>query len=68
MAGAGSIIGRKVLVRPHLEDDWAVVANQWAMGIGRPGVMKSPAMDEALRPLRQRAVAEQQLKSAHARY
>ena len=37
---------RKVLVRPHLEDDWAVVANQWAMGIGRPGVMKSPAMDE----------------------
>jgi putative DNA primase/helicase len=69
MAGAGSIIGRKVLVRPHLEDDWAVVANQWAMGIGRPGVMKSPAMDEALRPLRQRAcLAEQQFKAAQARY
>jgi putative DNA primase/helicase len=69
MAGAGSVIGRKVLVRPHLEDDWAVVANQWAMGIGRPGVMKSPAMDEALRPLKQLScLAEQQFKADQARY
>ena len=69
IAGAGSVIGRKVLVRPHLEDDWAVVANQWAMGIGRPGVMKSPAMDEALRPLKQLAcLAEQQFKADQARY
>jgi putative DNA primase/helicase len=69
MAAAGSLIGRKVLVRPHLEDDWAVVANQWALGIGRPGVMKSPAMDEALRPLKQlSALAEQQFKADQARY
>jgi Protein of unknown function (DUF3987) len=69
MGGAGSVIGRKVLLRPHLEDDWAVVANQWAMGIGRPGVMKSPAMDEALRPLKQLVyLAEQQFKADQARY
>jgi putative DNA primase/helicase len=69
MAAAGSVIGRKVLVRPHLEDDWAVVANQWAMGIGRPGVMKSPAMDEALRPLKQLScLAEQQFKADQLRY
>src|ERR1700738_5408997 len=69
MAGAGALIGRKVLVRPPLEDDWAVVPNQWAMGIGRPGVMKSPAMDEALRPLKQLScLAEQQFKADQLRY
>ena len=69
MAAAGSVIGRRVLMRPHLEDDWAVVANQWAMGIGRPGVMKSPAMDEALRPLKQLScLAEQQFKADQLRY
>jgi putative DNA primase/helicase len=47
------VIGRKVLIRPPLEDDWTVVPNQWALLIGRPGVMKSPAMEEALRPLKQ---------------
>ena len=50
MAALGSIIGRKVMVRPQRADDWSVVANQWALAIGRPGVMKSPAMEEALRP------------------
>lgn len=69
MAGAGALIGRKVLVRPHLEDDWAVVPNQWALCIGRPGVMKSPAMDEALRPIKQlTAVAEQKFNEDQARH
>jgi Protein of unknown function (DUF3987) len=69
MVGAGAVIGRKVLLRPQLEDDWSVVANQWGMCIGRPGVMKSPAMDEALRPLKHLAcLAEQQFKAAQARY
>ena len=60
MVGAGAVIGRKVLLRPQLEDDWSVVANQWGMCIGRPGVMKSPAMDEALRPIKNLSVAAQQ--------
>jgi putative DNA primase/helicase len=69
MAGAGTVIGRKLVLRPQLEDDWAVVANQWAMCIGRPGVMKSPAMDEALRPIKQlSAAAEQQFKADQARH
>src|ERR1700738_1856336 len=69
MAGAGALIGRKVLVRPHLEDDWAVVPNQWALCIGRPGVMKSPAMDEALRPIKQlTAVAEEKFNEDQARH
>jgi putative DNA primase/helicase len=60
MAAAGTVIGRKILIRPQLEDDWAVVPNQWALCIGRPGIMKSPAMDEALRPIKQLAAAAKQ--------
>jgi putative DNA primase/helicase len=47
MAGLGSIIGRKLAIRPKVNDDWNVIANQWAMLIGRPGILKSPAMGEA---------------------
>jgi putative DNA primase/helicase len=40
-----------VVVRPQAHDDWTVVANQWACLVGRPGVMKSPAMLAVLKPL-----------------
>jgi putative DNA primase/helicase len=63
MAGLGSMIGRKVAVRPKVNDDWNVIANQWGMLVGRPGVLKSPAMGEALRPLDGLAtVAEERLR------
>jgi Protein of unknown function (DUF3987) len=63
MAALGSIIGRKVAIRPQVHDDWSVIANQWALLIGRPGVLKSPAMEEMLRPLRKlSAIAENTLK------
>ena len=42
MAALGSLIGRKVAVRPKLEDDWSVVPNVWGLLIGPPGIMKSP--------------------------
>jgi putative DNA primase/helicase len=69
MAALGSMIGRKVAIRPQLQDDWNVIANQWALLIGRPGVLKSPAMEEALRPLRKlSAMAEEELKKETAAY
>jgi Protein of unknown function (DUF3987) len=69
IAGAGAVIGRKVAVRPQREDDWTVIANQWALCIGRPGVMKSPAMDEALRPIKLlSAVAEKKFREEQARH
>jgi putative DNA primase/helicase len=69
IAGAGAVIGRKVAVRPQREDDWTVIANQWALCIGRPGVMKSPAMDEALRPIKLlSAVAEEKFREEQARH
>ena len=52
MAALGSVIGPKIVIRPKSNDDWQVVSNQWALLIGRPGVLKSPAMQEALRPLK----------------
>jgi putative DNA primase/helicase len=49
MTALGSLIGRQVAIRPLLHDDWTEVGNMWACLVGRPGVMKSPAMSEARR-------------------
>lgn len=69
MAALGSMIGRKVAIRPQMQDDWEVFANQWALLIGQPGVLKSPAMEESLRPLRGlSAMAEEKLKKEMASY
>ncbi|MGD0635669.1 MAG: DUF3987 domain-containing protein [Beijerinckiaceae bacterium] len=51
MVALGSVIGRKIAVRPQRKTDWFEVPNLWACIIGRPGAMKSPAMSEALKPL-----------------
>lgn len=51
MVAAGSVIGRKVGIRPMRHDDWQEVPNLWSCIIGRPGVMKSPAVKNALKPL-----------------
>lgn len=51
MVGLASLIGRKVAIRPKRFDNWTVVCNIWGMVVGRPGVMKTPALQEPLRPL-----------------
>ena len=56
MSALGSVIGRKIGIRPQSQTDWTVVANLWAFIIGRPGVMKSPAIEAALGPLKMLAV------------
>jgi len=69
MAALGSIIGRKVTVRLQREDDWTEVPNQWALCIGRPGLMKSPAIEEALGPLKMlAATAREKFKLAMAEH
>ena len=47
----GSVLGRKIGVRPQQRTDWIEVPNLWGCIVGRPGAMKSPAMGEALKPL-----------------
>jgi putative DNA primase/helicase len=55
MAGLGSIIGRKLGIRPQARTDWTETANQWALIVGRPGVLKSPAIEAALAPIKRLA-------------
>jgi putative DNA primase/helicase len=49
MVGEAAVIGRRVGIRPKRRDDWLVVPNLWGGVIGRPGVLKSPAIQEPLR-------------------
>jgi putative DNA primase/helicase len=56
MAALGSVLGCKIAIRPPQETDWTVGANQWTLIVGRPGVLKSPAMEAALAPLKRLAV------------
>ena len=52
MVAAGTVIGRRVGIRAQANTDWTEVPNLWGMVVGRPGVMKSPAMGHALKPMR----------------
>ena len=47
----GSLIGRRAGIKPQLRTDWTEIPNIWGGFIGRPGMLKSPAMGEALKPL-----------------
>lgn len=51
MVSAGAVIGCKLGVRPQSHTDWHEVPNLWGCIVGRPGVMKSPSLKAALRPL-----------------
>ena len=61
-----SVIGARAVVKPKARDDWAVVPNMWGAIVGRPGVMKSPALSEVLKPLHRLEKAERELwQAAH---
>jgi putative DNA primase/helicase len=51
MVAAGAVIGRQVAIQPKRHDDWSVVPNLWGHVIGRPGLLKTPALQEALIPV-----------------
>lgn len=67
MAGLGSLIGRKVGIRPQARTDWTVTPNQWALVVGRPGVLKSPALEAALSPIKRLAARATEAHQAEAR-
>ncbi len=50
VAGA-SLVARHVGIRPQRRTDWIERGNLWALIVGRPGIMKSPAMSQALAPM-----------------
>jgi putative DNA primase/helicase len=55
MTGLGSVIGRKLGIRPQTKTDWTVTPNQWGLVIGRPGILKSPGMEAGISPLKRLA-------------
>ncbi len=53
LTAASIVIGRKVVLQPKGRDgSWQVVPNLWGAIVGRPGVMKSPAVKAAFKPLK----------------
>lgn len=50
VAGA-SLVARHIGIRPQQHTDWIERGNLWALIVGRPGIMKSPAMSQALAPM-----------------
>lgn len=62
IVAAGSLIGRKAAIYPKQHDSWHEFPNLWGCIVGRPGVMKSPALAEGLAPLRK---AEAEAKEAN---
>jgi putative DNA primase/helicase len=66
LVGLSSLIGARAVIQPKARDDWQVVPNLWGAVVGRPGVKKSPALNEALKPLHRLQAAEFELhKAAH---
>lgn len=51
LAVLAAVVGRRIGIRPKRRDDWLVVPNLWGAIVGRPGVLKTPALEEAMRPL-----------------
>jgi hypothetical protein len=69
MVALGSVIGRRVGIRPQQRTDWTEYPNLWGMFIGPPGMLKSPAMTAGLKPLhRLEAEAAKKNKAAREAY
>ncbi|MBK7952587.1 MAG: DUF3987 domain-containing protein [Candidatus Accumulibacter sp.] len=69
LVALSSVIGRKACLAPKRRDDWRVIPNLWGVVVGRPGVMKSPALSEVMRPLDRLAViASETYQAAMADY
>lgn len=58
LVAAGAAIGNRIGVQPKkLDTGWVEVPNIWGAVVGRPGVMKTPALSEVLAPLKKLEVA-----------
>jgi putative DNA primase/helicase len=51
LTSLGAVIGRRIGIKPQAKTDWTEIPNVWGAFIGRPGMLKSPAMGEALKPI-----------------
>jgi len=67
MVALAAVVGRRIGIRPKQRDDWTVVSNLWGAIVGRPGVLKTPALAEAMRPLERLASRARQAHTAAMR-
>lgn len=51
LVAASMLVARRVAIHAQARTDWRERANLWALLVGRPGTMKSPAMQQALAPV-----------------
>lgn len=51
MIALAGVVGRKIGIRPKRFDDWTVIPNLWGALIGRPSLLKSPALKAAMQPV-----------------
>lgn len=66
---AASLVGRKLGIQPKRHDDWLVVPNLWGGAVGKPAMLKSPALAEVMKPLeRLAAEAREDHEEAMASY
>ena len=69
IALCGSLIGTKCGIKPKQNDDWLVIPNLWGGVVGRPSMLKTPSLMEALKPLgRLEAEAKKNFNAEWERY
>ncbi|WP_295430037.1 YfjI family protein [uncultured Thiodictyon sp.] len=49
MVTLAAVVGRQMAIRPKCQDDWTVTPNLWGAVVGRPSLLKTPAIQEAIR-------------------
>ena len=60
LVSVAAVVGNRVAICPKRHDDWKVIPNLWGGVIGRPGILKSPAMAEGTKPLKRLAFEKQE--------
>ncbi len=70
MVAAGAALGNRIGIQPKQKDiGWVEVPNLWGAIVGRPGVMKTPALAEVLAPLKKlEAEMQDAFASTKAKY
>lgn len=51
IVAVGGVVGRRMVIKPKRFDGWLVAPNVWGAAVGKPGVMKTHAAEEGLKPL-----------------
>ncbi len=51
IVSAVAVIGTGCTIKPKRQDDWQIVPNLWGGIVGKPSMLKTPSLAEAMKPL-----------------